>query len=91
MDEVKTVFDAGELSRHDRYRLLIGLVVPRPIGWVGTLGGDGRRNLAPYSFFNVVAGTPPIVLFSPGRHDGVGEGLVAQRVDDRRIHGQRRG
>lgn len=66
----KTSFDTGELSALDRYKLLIGLIVPRPIGWIGTVDAMGRRNLAPYSLFNVVAGTPPTVLFSPGRRDG---------------------
>lgn len=71
MPETKVVFDAAELGGADRYKLLIGLVVPRPIGWVGTVSEKGVRNLAPYSFFNVVAGTPPTVLFSPGRRGGV--------------------
>jgi flavin reductase (DIM6/NTAB) family NADH-FMN oxidoreductase RutF len=62
----KTTFVAADLDEVTRYKLLIGLVVPRPIGWIGTLGPDGVPNLAPYSFFNVVAGTPPTVLFAPG-------------------------
>jgi len=49
----------------DAYKLLIGLVVPRPIGWIGSIDARGVRNLAPYSFFNAVAATPPTVLFSP--------------------------
>jgi flavin reductase (DIM6/NTAB) family NADH-FMN oxidoreductase RutF len=40
------------------------LVTPRPIGWISSLGADGTANLAPYSFFNAVAGSPPFVLFS---------------------------
>jgi flavin reductase (DIM6/NTAB) family NADH-FMN oxidoreductase RutF len=39
-------------------------VVPRPIGWISTVGPDGTANLAPYSFFNAVADTPPVVMFS---------------------------
>jgi flavin reductase (DIM6/NTAB) family NADH-FMN oxidoreductase RutF len=70
MSDTKTIFVANDLDGVDRYKLLIGLVVPRPIGWVGTVDADGVRNLAPYSFFNVVAGTPPTVLFSPGRRNG---------------------
>ncbi|MFQ5785423.1 MAG: flavin reductase family protein [Alphaproteobacteria bacterium] len=42
------------------------LVVPRPIGWISTLGRDGVLNLAPYSFFNAVATGPAIVMFCPG-------------------------
>ena len=37
---------------------------PRPIGWISTRGKDGIDNLAPYSFFNAVAYTPPQVMFS---------------------------
>lgn len=40
------------------------LVSPRPIGWISSLGKDGTANLAPYSFFNAVCDTPPIVMFS---------------------------
>jgi flavin reductase (DIM6/NTAB) family NADH-FMN oxidoreductase RutF len=47
------------------YKLLIGSVVPRPIGWISTLGLDGRANLAPFSFFNVVCPNPPHVMFCP--------------------------
>jgi len=43
---------------------LTALVVPRPIGWISTLGRDGIVNLAPYSFFNAVASSPPFVMFS---------------------------
>jgi flavin reductase (DIM6/NTAB) family NADH-FMN oxidoreductase RutF len=70
MSDTKTIFVANDLDGVDRYKLLIGLVVPRPIGWVGSVDEDGVRNLAPYSFFNVVAGSPPTVLFSPGRRNG---------------------
>ncbi|WP_127901734.1 flavin reductase family protein [Solirhodobacter olei] len=40
------------------------IVAPRPIGWIATRGADGSENLAPYSFFNAVAYTPPQVIFS---------------------------
>lgn len=40
------------------------IVAPRPIGWISTRGSDGSENLAPYSFFNAVAYTPPQVIFS---------------------------
>ncbi|RMH41214.1 MAG: flavin reductase family protein [Alphaproteobacteria bacterium] len=38
------------------------IVVPRPIGWISTRDADGTDNLAPYSFFNAVAYTPPQVM-----------------------------
>lgn len=40
------------------------IVTPRPIGWISTRGSDGAENLAPYSFFNAVAYTPPQVMFA---------------------------
>jgi flavin reductase (DIM6/NTAB) family NADH-FMN oxidoreductase RutF len=42
------------------------LIVPRPIGWISTVGADGIVNLAPYSFFNGVSEEPPMVMFAPG-------------------------
>ncbi len=59
-------FDSREISPTDAYKLLTGLVVPRPIGWVGTVDAEGRPNVAPYSFFNAVSGNPPTVIFSAG-------------------------
>ncbi len=40
------------------------IVTPRPIGWISTRNTDGSENLAPYSFFNAVAYTPPQVMFA---------------------------
>ncbi|KIN63856.1 putative flavin reductase like domain protein [Sulfitobacter noctilucicola] len=48
------------------------IVTPRPIGWISTRDSAGRDNLAPYSFFNGVAYTPPQVMFaSTGVKDDV--------------------
>lgn len=56
----------GEHAKHS-YKLLAGLVVPRPIAWVTTLEEDGTTvNAAPFSFFNVLGTRPPIVGFAPG-------------------------
>jgi len=40
------------------------LVVPRPIGWITTISPAGVINLAPYSFFSMIASHPPFVMFS---------------------------
>ncbi len=40
------------------------IVSPRPIGWISTLSADGIANLAPYSFFNALCDTPPMVMFA---------------------------
>lgn len=46
---------------HDPFK---AIVAPRPIGWVSTRSAEGAINLAPYSFFNAFADTPPIIAFS---------------------------
>lgn len=46
------------------YKLLVGMIVPRPIGWISTVSESGIPNLAPYSFFNMVSSNPPIIGFS---------------------------
>jgi len=47
------------------YKLLTGIVVPRPIALVSTIDRAGIANLAPFSFFNAVGSNPPTVLFCP--------------------------
>ncbi|TDR92946.1 flavin reductase family protein [Enterovirga rhinocerotis] len=37
-------------------------IVPRPIGWISTISGEGVENLAPYSFFNAVSEWPRMVM-----------------------------
>lgn len=64
----KVFFDLESTETRDRYKLLSGLVVPRPIGWIGTRRSDGSYNLAPFSFFNVISSNPPMVIFSAGSH-----------------------
>lgn len=54
---------------HDPFK---AIVAPRPIGWIGTKGRDGSRNLSPYSFFNAVGDKPKMVMFSSsGRKDSL--------------------
>ncbi|MDF2781325.1 MAG: flavin reductase like domain protein [Geminicoccaceae bacterium] len=61
-------FALAELSSPERYKLLGGLVVPRPIALVTTRDRDGRANAAPFSFFNVVAEEPPLIVLGLGVH-----------------------
>ncbi len=58
--------------RDDAYMILAGLVTPRPIALVTTVDPEGRVNAAPFSFFNVLGDSPPIVGICPGdREPGV--------------------
>ena len=60
---------AGHRLPHDPFNAIVG---PRPIGWISTLSADGVPNLAPYSFFNALNYTPPLVGFSSvGRKDSL--------------------
>ncbi len=57
--------DPASIPYEDRYKLLIGCIVPRPIAFVSTLSPDGRPNLAPFSFFAGVGSNPMTLLFCP--------------------------
>lgn len=56
-----TGFDFAALTPRERYKLLIGTVVPRPIALVTTASPEGRANAAPFSFFNCLSADPAIV------------------------------
>jgi flavin reductase (DIM6/NTAB) family NADH-FMN oxidoreductase RutF len=47
------------------YKLMTGIIVPRPVALVSTMDRNGVRNLAPFSFFTGVGSNPPTVLFCP--------------------------
>ena len=59
-------FDFAELSATERYKLLGGLVVPRPIALVTSHSPEGRVNAAPFSFFNAFAEEPPLIVLGLG-------------------------
>jgi flavin reductase (DIM6/NTAB) family NADH-FMN oxidoreductase RutF len=64
-------FDFATLPQPQRYKLLVGLVVPRPIALVTSVGPDGIVNAAPFSFFNVFSEEPPLVVLGlQSRPDG---------------------
>ena len=60
-------FDPKEIDQKAIYKLLTGIVIPRPIGWISSLSAEGVPNLAPFSFFNAVGDDPPHVMFSTSR------------------------
>ncbi|MEV5409658.1 flavin reductase family protein [Thermopolyspora sp. NPDC052614] len=55
------------LSERQVYRLLTGIVVPRPIAWITTRGEDGGVNLAPFSAYMILANDPAMIGVSIGR------------------------
>lgn len=52
------------------YKLMIGMVVPRPIAFVSSLDVNGVRNLAPFSYFMACSADPPVVCFVAAHRSG---------------------
>jgi flavin reductase (DIM6/NTAB) family NADH-FMN oxidoreductase RutF len=67
-DPLDVSFDFAELSARDKYKLMIGTVVPRPIALVTTIDPKGRVNAAPFSFFNCLSADPPILALGVENH-----------------------
>jgi flavin reductase (DIM6/NTAB) family NADH-FMN oxidoreductase RutF len=61
-------FDFASLTPRERYKLLIGTVIPRPIALVTTVGPNGQPNAAPFSFFNVLTHDPAILAIGVENH-----------------------
>ncbi|HUA21472.1 MAG TPA: flavin reductase family protein [Bryobacteraceae bacterium] len=66
MREPKILVDPAAIPPQSSYKVLIGSVVPRPIGFISTISPAGVYNLAPFSFFNAICGNPPVVCFACG-------------------------
>ncbi len=58
----------AELGVAERYKLLIGTIVPRPIAFVSTVSPEGVPNLAPFSFFSGVGSNPMTLMFCPANN-----------------------
>lgn len=64
-------FDSAELSGRENGRIMKTAVTPRPIAWVSTVDENGGDNLAPYSSYNYVTSSNPVVVFNATeREDG---------------------
>lgn len=62
-------FKMDALTGAERYKLMAGCIVPRPIAWVSTLSADGVGNVAPYSFFNMMGASPPLIVLGTMRQE----------------------
>ncbi|MCI0656098.1 MAG: flavin reductase, partial [Acidobacteria bacterium] len=62
--------DPAQLDRRAAYKLMISLIVPRPIAWVSSISPGGSLNLAPFSYFNGISSHPPIVMIAVGARRG---------------------
>ena len=73
--------DFDTLGAYERYKLMAGLIVPRPIALVTTLSSDGVVNAAPFSMFCMVGEDPPVVMISVTKLDGVAQKDTAVNID----------
>ncbi|SIT29847.1 flavin reductase family protein [Achromobacter sp. MFA1 R4] len=63
-------FPASDLNPEQTYRLMSGIIVPRPIAWISTINAAGVVNLAPFSCYTFVSNQPPMVGINIGRKAG---------------------
>lgn len=63
--------EVQSLRPREAYALLTSIVSPRPIAWVSTMNKEGRRNLAPFSYYQALCSNPAMIMLSIGtRRDG---------------------
>jgi flavin reductase (DIM6/NTAB) family NADH-FMN oxidoreductase RutF len=77
-------FEMDALTSAQRYKLMAGCIVPRPIAWVTSLSTGGEGNVAPYSFFNMMGASPPLIVLgtmrqADGRLKDTAENILATR------------
>jgi flavin reductase (DIM6/NTAB) family NADH-FMN oxidoreductase RutF len=65
-----TTLSAEGMDTATAYRLICGVVVPRPVAWITTVSKNGRVNAAPFSSYNYVAHSPPMVAVNIGTRLG---------------------
>jgi flavin reductase (DIM6/NTAB) family NADH-FMN oxidoreductase RutF len=58
------MFIDPETSTELKRSIFNAIVAPRPIGWISSISRDGQINLAPFSHFNIVSTSPPVLIFS---------------------------
>jgi flavin reductase (DIM6/NTAB) family NADH-FMN oxidoreductase RutF len=54
-------FDLDQLPASHAYKLLVGLVAPRPIALITSMNESGLLNAAPFSAYNYLCTDPPII------------------------------
>ena len=74
--------DPSTAERRQIYRMLVGSVVPRPIGWASTVSTTGVSNLAPFSFFTVVCVVPPMISLTIARNPDRSEKHTLTNIRD---------
>ncbi len=70
---VMQTLDPAGYEPRDIYKLMTGIIVPRPVALISSVDAKGVPNLAPFSFFSGVGSNPPTVLFCPTLRRGAGD------------------
>ncbi len=65
------LLDLSAMDRRTAYFWMASTIAPRPVAWVSSRGADGTINLAPFSFFQMIAPQPPTLMICP-QHNGDG-------------------
>ncbi|RYX81344.1 flavin reductase family protein [bacterium] len=76
-------FDLSQIASRDAYKLLTGVVVPRPIAFVTSVSSEGIVNAAPYSFFNMLGSDPPTIAIGVGNRPEGGGKDTARNIEER--------
>ncbi|WP_134686425.1 flavin reductase family protein [Brevibacillus migulae] len=72
----------AQLERQEKYKLLIGGIIPRPIAWVTSISKEGVVNAAPFSYFNVACIDPMMISISVVRRPGAIMKDTARNIQD---------
>ncbi|KAJ3719548.1 hypothetical protein DFJ43DRAFT_1096933 [Lentinula guzmanii] len=57
-------FDAEKEENRKIYTLMISGIQPRPIAFVSSVSATGEENIAPFSFFQALCPSPPLIMIS---------------------------
>ena len=67
----------------ETYKLITGMIVPRPVAWITSLSSNGTVNLAPFSAYGLVTHSPPMLMVTVGKRGGerkdTGRNIVNRR------------
>jgi len=75
--------DPQTMTAAEVYKVMTGIVVPRPIAWVSTRSRKGGANLAPFSSFTFVSHSPPMLAIGVDeKPDGAGLKDTARNILD---------
>ena len=77
------LLDFKKLSADSVYYTLIQTIIPRPVAWVLSENENGSHNLAPFSYFNGVCSSPPLVSISVGRKDNGAQKDTWNNIENR--------